>query len=224
MKTILIIQGPLYTICLENIIKMCNIFPCIISTWDNEDQTKIEMLKPHVVDILLNKIPEYSGFSNVNYANYSSVSGLYTAQNLGYTHALRFRSDLYCPNIKEMICIFENESVDKLVALSWIKHLVPPHAPDGYIINHIMFGTIDKLILYRSSIQTKNDNRFPEAFVQDFYFKKSPVTYEDVKNTFSFVLDKLIKANICLYYTGKTPSGNQELIQTYNNIIDMFIC
>ena len=87
----------------------------------------------------------------------------------------------------------------------------------------MFFSHIDKLILYRSSIQTKNDNRFAEAFLQDSYFKKSPVTYEDVKNTFSFVLDKLIKANICLYYTGKTPSGNQEIIQAYNNIIDMFI-
>jgi hypothetical protein len=224
MKTILIIQGPLYTICLENIIKMCNSFPCIISTWDNEDQTKIEMLKPHVVDILLNKIPEYNGIQNVNYANYSTVSGLYTAQNLGYTHALTFRTDLYCPNIKELISIFENESVDKLVAFAWMKHIVPPHAPDGYIMDKIYFGPIDKCILHRSSIQNKNDNRFAEAFLQDSYFKKSPVTYEDVKNTFCFVLDKLIKANICIYYTGKTPSGNQELVQAYNSIIDMFIC
>ena len=223
MKTILIIQGPLYTICLENIIKMCNSFPCIISTWDNEDQTKIEMLKPHVVDILLNKIPEYNGIQNINYSNYSNVSGLYAAQNLGYTHALTFRTDNYCPNIKELICICENESVDRLVGIAWMKHLVLPHAPDGYIIDHMFFSHIDKLILYRSSIQTKNDNRFAEAFLQDSYFKKSPVTYEDVKNTFSFVLDKLIKANICIYYTGKTPSGNQEIIQAYNNIIDMFI-
>jgi hypothetical protein len=204
---------------------MCKSFPCIISTWDNEDQTKIEMLKPHAIDILLNKIPEYNGIQNVNYANYSTVSGLYTAQNLGYTHALRFRTDLYCPNIKEMICIFENENVDKLVGICWFKHLVPPHAPDGYIMDHIMFGPIDKLILYRSPIQTKNDNRFCEAFLQDSYFKKSPVTYEDLKNTFSFVLYKLIKENICVYHIGKTQqSQEQEMIQTYNNVIDMCIC
>ena len=223
MKTILLIQGPLYPICLNNILTMCKSFPCIISTWDNEDQQNIEMLKPHLVDIILNKIPEYNGVQNVNYANCSITSGLSKAKILGYTHALRFRSDLYCPTIKEFICVFENESLDRLVGLCWFNHLVPPHAPYGYIMDHIMFGPIDKLTLYRSPIQIENDNRFTEAFLQDCYFDKSPVIYEDVKDIFCFVLDKLVEANMCVHYTGKSKLNNQEMIQAYNDIIHMCV-
>ena len=86
-----------------------------------------------------------------------------------------------------------------------------------------MFGPIDKLILYRSPLQLETDNRFTEAFLQDCYFDKSPVMYEDVKHKICFVLGKLVEANMCVHYTGKSNSNNQEMIQSYNDIIHMCV-
>jgi len=218
-KSIVIIQGPLYDTCIDYIIKMANDIPCIISSWNNEDISKINLLKKSAIDVVINKFPEYNGIQNVNYANCSIISGLNRAKELGYTHALRFRTDNYCPNIKEFINICEKENPEKLVGICWYKHYVLPHSPHGYIMDHIMYGPIDKLLSYRGCFQDKNDNRFTEAFLQDTYFKKSPVSYEDVKNDFIFILDKLIKYNIKVHsFRRGNLYHNEEYIEIYRNL------
>jgi hypothetical protein len=193
---------------------MNNTIPCIISTWNNEDISKIDLLKKSAIDVIVNKIPDYNGIQNVNYANCSIISGLNRAKELGYTHALRFRTDYYCPNIIEFINICEQENTEKLLGLCWYKHYVPPHGPYGYIMDHLMYGPIDKLLSYRGCFQEKNDNRFTEAFLQDTYFKKCPVVYEDVKNDFIFILDKLRRFNIKVYCF---RHGNINIINQYKN-------
>ena len=224
MKSVLIIQGPLYKKCIDNIITMCRDFPSIISTWDNEDQTSIDTLKLYALDVILNKQPEYNGIQNINYVTCSIKSGLAHAEMLGYTHALRFRTDIFCPTIKEFISIFENESVDKLVGLCWFNHYAASIGhPHGYIMDHVIFAPIDKLTMYYSPIQDKDDKRHSETFFQDSYFKKSPVAYEDVKHFFCFVLNKLIDCNMRMYYTCKTTGSEHDMLKSYNNIIDRCI-
>ena len=46
----LILEGPLYNESMEGIIKMIKIIPTIITTWNNESQEKITLLKKYALD------------------------------------------------------------------------------------------------------------------------------------------------------------------------------
>ena len=213
----LILEGPLYNESMESIIKMVNIVPTIISTWNDESCEKIAILKKYALDIIFNTPPKFSGGpGRVNYPNTTLLSGLHRAQELGFSHAMRFRTDNYCPTINEFISIFANESQTKLVGLCWFSHIVDK-APYGYIMEHIMYGPIQLLIEYRSNFQMEGDARFVEVFLQESYFKKSPVSYEDTISDFYFILDKLVENKQEVYFTHhNTKQGN--IIKVYNNL------
>lgn len=200
---------------------MCASVPCIISTWETESEEAIHALRGHAVDIVLNTPPEFAGVQHVNYANKSICSGIQRAIELGYTHALRFRTDLYSPQFKTLCDIFATQSQTQpasnaLVSICWYNHIVPPHAPHGYIMDHVMFGPCDELIKYRSSYQLPGDERYTEHFLQDCYFQTRQVSYNDVKERFVFVLPELISRNIELYFTHHHADSG-DLIKRYKS-------
>jgi len=194
----LLLEGPLYTICVPYVIKQITDIPTIISTWEDEDPATIEELKQYTPHVLLNKKPTLQ--KRVNFPNTTIQNGLLFAKQIGFTHALVFRFDNYCPQMGQLLEICASESETKLVGISWFHHVGPYH-PHGYILDYMMYGPIDVLYRYRSSSQQDEDPRPPEAFLQEAYFKKSPVTYEDVKSDVCFILDKLIENKIEFYWT-----------------------
>jgi hypothetical protein len=213
----LILEGPLYNESMEYIIKMIKNIPTIITTWNDESQEKIILLKKYALDIIFNTPPKFSGGpGRVNYPNTTLLSGLHRAKELGFSHALRFRADNYCPTINEFITIFANESQTKLVGLCWFSHILDK-SPYGYIMEHIMYGPIHLLIEYRSNFQIEGDARFVEAFLQESYLKKTPVSYEDTVSDFCFILNKLVEHKQEVYYTHhNTKQG--DIIKLYNSL------
>lgn len=218
----LILAGPLYSSSISHIITMCKSVPSIVSTWDTESEESISLIRQYAAGVVLNSVPEYPGVQHVNYANKSICAGIKHAKEMGYTHVMRFRTDFFSPNIIDLCNIFSKKGNDHLVALCWFNRIVPPHAPHGYIMDHIMFGPCDLLYKYRSSYQDKNDSRYTEIFLQDMYFNTSYVSYEDVKHHVNFVLTKLIENDIKLYYTHHRIEDG-DLIARYNSHIDACI-
>lgn len=213
-----VLGGPLYASAIPYILAMCASVPCIISTWETESEEAIRVLRGHAVDIVLNTPPEFAGVQHVNYANKSIFSGIQRAIELGYTHALRFRTDLFSPQFKPLCDIFAGAAGNALVAICWYNHIVPPHAPHGYIMDHVMFGPCDELIKYRSSYQLPGDERYTEHFLQDCYFQRRQVSYNDVKDSFAFafVLPELISHNIELHFTHHHADSG-DLIRRYKS-------
>jgi len=196
----LVLEGPLYDVCIPYVLEMIKKVPTILSVWADEPSEKIEMFRGNAIDIVLSTKPHIGGGSRINYPNTTLVNGFKRAKELGYTHAMRFRVDNYCPTIDEFIDIFKNESSDKLVGLCWFHHVESP-APNGYIMDHIMYGPIDILIRYRSCIQSADDIRFTERFLQESYFNKTDIRYEDTLSDFKFVLHKLIEKQQKVFFT-----------------------
>jgi len=214
----LILQGPLYDISIPYAIKMMKNVPTVLSIWSNEPSQKIELLREYALDIVLNTQPSIKGGPNsrVNYPNTTLVNGCKRAKELGFTHAMLFRVDNYCPTITDLIEIFKNKSSEKIVGISWIHHIAPG-APYGYIMDNTMYGPIDLLIQYRSTLQSSDDNRFAELFLQESFFKKGPINYDDSRLQFDYVLDKLIENNQEIYFTHHhKEQGN--IIQVYKNL------
>jgi len=212
----LVLQGPLYDISIPYAIIMMKSIPTILSIWSDEPSQKVELLRQYALDIVLNIKPAINGIGRVNYPNTTLVNGCKRAKELGFTHAMQFRVDTYCPTICEFIDIFKNRSIEKLVGICWFHHIVEG-APYGYIIDYIMYGPIDLLIQYRSSYQSIDDKRHVgEAFLQESFLNKSPINYDDSRIQFDYVLDKLIENKQEIYFTHHhTEQGN--VIQVYKN-------
>jgi hypothetical protein len=93
--------------------EMIKNYQTIISTWNTEDTEKIEMLKLKTVDIILNTMPEFRGFQNINCANTTICKGLKIAKERGYEECFVMRTDNYINNIKKCIEIFQEKNTKK---------------------------------------------------------------------------------------------------------------
>lgn len=125
-KLAIIIQGPLITkdeFTLETIKLYIKLFPnaiIILSTWIDEKQNLISRFDSLGICILLNKKPDYAGFSNINLQIISTLSGINKAKELDVEYVIKTRTDqrIYSPNVLSflfnIINVFPlNSSVNK---------------------------------------------------------------------------------------------------------------
>ena len=217
----LIIQGPLYDKSMPYLIEQIKLVPSIISIDDREDPVKIDLIKKYAIDLILNKMPENPGFQHINYVNTAIRSACLRAKQLGYTHGLRYRTDLYSSKIVELFNTFVRESDTNIVGLTWRKQPATVERdgyinPEGYITDHIMYAPIDLLFNYYNILPPDGNMIHCEIFHQNTYFNKNIVLYNDIKYSVCFVLDKLFQNNIDLAFTDhETEQGN--LILVYKN-------
>lgn len=206
-------EGPLYKNSMKTILEQIQQVPTIITTWDNQPQEHIDLVKQYAITVILTSCPDPNKYGNIglNYPNLTLTHGFIAAKQLGYTHVLRYRSDQYSPKIKDLFTTFVNESDTRLVGIGWFIHPHPVYAPEGYIMDHVMYGPIDLIAKYRSPFKDVQDGRFTEAFLQDSYFGKSPVLYNDVKGHFGFVLDKLLEQGVQLYFIERNTEQGDVL-------------
>jgi len=201
IKPCVLLQGPLYPTSVEGIKQMCkNMNNVIISTWEDENIEYINELKSLGYEMVINKKPIYFGFQNINLANISICSGLSKAKDMGYTHALRFRTDFILNDVNKFMDICLTLSDNQLVFLTWFNHRTNIH-PNGYLMDHVIFGPIDLLYDYRKPIQLEGDNRCSEIFLQEEYFGKKNLSCDDVKNEVKLCFKQIMDNNIKLYAT-----------------------
>lgn len=134
----IVVQGPSsYVEAIRNAFNSIGI-PIIFSAWINEQHLYLDS------DIVVfNEYPADRGIGNVNYQKVTTLAGLLKSKELGYTRALKFRSDMVPTNPKEFIKLFDNE---KMNFFSW--HYVPNAMGNvkGYMVDYFMSGLVDNLI------------------------------------------------------------------------------
>lgn len=98
-KCAIIIQGPIlkkYDFTLETVCLYKKIFPktdIIVSTWDTEKPDYIKKIKAENIEVILNKEPEITGPSHINYQLKSASAGVKRAKELGAEYVLKTRTD-----------------------------------------------------------------------------------------------------------------------------------
>ncbi|MFH1427229.1 MAG: WavE lipopolysaccharide synthesis family protein [Patescibacteria group bacterium] len=110
-KFAVVIQGPImkeddFTLETVKIYKkIFNKAIIIVSTWDTEDENNIKKIKDENIEVILNKEPEFSGPSHINYQIVSSSAGIRKAFELGAEYVLKTRTDqrIYAINISEFL-------------------------------------------------------------------------------------------------------------------------
>lgn len=110
-KFALVLQGPLHRegdFTLETIRIYRKHFSntvIILSTWEGEDAATLEAARQEGAVVLLNRLPQFKGFHNINFQILSAFRGIEKAKELGAAHVLKTRTDqrIYAPNCKEFL-------------------------------------------------------------------------------------------------------------------------
>lgn len=182
----------------------------IFSTWKGEENKYDKNDK-----VIFNETPLYPGPFNFNYQKISTYNGLLEAKKLGYTHALKIRSDYLPTNSKEFIKLL---NPDKLNFLMWIYTSflwIDYPTLNGYLDDHFSFGPIDDMI----TLWNIKDNfcHSPEIMLTWSYISK----LKD-KIGVNFVLDKLNDKNDLFYvkFNNISPNnsfGHNEINKNFGN-------
>ena len=98
-KFAIIIQGNIgeyFSFLLESVNIYKKIFPntlIIVSTWEDEDNSKINELKKFVHHVVINKKPKEPAYGNINFQIISTYAGLKIAEANGVEFCLKTRAD-----------------------------------------------------------------------------------------------------------------------------------
>jgi hypothetical protein len=110
--------------------------PIIFSTWVGSEHNYKEN------DIVVyNQYPTEAGVGNTNYQKVTTLAGLEKARELGYTRALKIRSDMVPSNISDFLNLIDKE---KITLFSW--HFVPDTRVRAYVVDYLMAGSVEDLI------------------------------------------------------------------------------
>ncbi|MCF6276332.1 MAG: WavE lipopolysaccharide synthesis family protein [Candidatus Magasanikbacteria bacterium] len=159
-KVAIIIQGPLLkknNFTLETVRlykKIFNKYAIILSTWEDEDVDYINEIKKEGIVVLLNKKPDYSGISHINYQIVSTSNAIAKAQEIGVEYILKTRTDLriYNPNSIEFLVNFISlfpvdplyKQKKRIAGISLNTFKYRPYS----ISDMVLFGCVDDMVDY----------------------------------------------------------------------------
>ena len=222
----IVVQGPLYDKCMPLLLEDYKDCPHkILSTWNTEDPEKIEKLKEIGFRVVLNEYP--SPRNTINHQVVTIKAGTELAKSLGYSHVLRFRTDIQCNDIHKLIRIFESYNKDKLVFLTWFQlpSHNPPHVYDAHLMDQIIYGPINDMLMYFNVLGSHQETRGCERFFQEVYFGKKNLVYDDIKEQVTLCIGDLFDKDIQFFYTKPGREDHGELLYRYINArIAGYIC
>lgn len=171
-NTAIVIQGPSSYV--EELKQAWTGFDLIWSTWCGSES------KYSSEDIaIFNYQPEESGTGNIAWQRLSTMEGIKKAKELGYTHVLKWRSDMLPTDSKKLTNLF---NTDTLNFLAW-------HS-DGYFVDYLMYGPIEQMLV-AWEFET-NTGSFAEQILTDNIWKNQ---FTD----FHFIVHKLAADNDILW-------------------------
>lgn len=146
MKLAIIIQGQSKNVKLFKEKFKNNLGNIIFSTWEGD-----EGHYDNTDNVIFNKYPDERLPMNFNLQIISTIEGLKLAKTMGFTHALKLRSDMVPTNGDFIFNLLNN---DNLNFLCWHNHQAYENC-SGYLIDFLMSGKIDDMIQMWEGIEQK---------------------------------------------------------------------
>lgn len=152
----IVVQGVSNKEYIEEIKRGWEGFQLIFSTWEDTDKS----LYNDDDIVIYNTYPNDRGVSNLGCQKVSTQSGLMRAKELGWERAVKWRSDQWPTNGKELYKEFRSGGIN---LYSWMNH------NGGYINDYFMEGPIDSLIdLY----EVEANGEFPEKNLTKRFYER----------------------------------------------------
>lgn len=180
----------------------------IISTWKDQDPKLLKILEENGFVIVLNDYPEIK--LSTNFQIIHNRNGSKKAMELGYKYTLNMRTDLIPSNAITIKKVLRSLIETKLSALAWFGH------NGGYILNHFICGPCEEVIKFYGTKEDTSIATPTEIFMQETYFEKKNITFEDTQDKFNYCI-KALKDNNITFFWIKYPN-HPEIVNHFFNI------
>lgn len=164
----LVVQGPSSYV---NEIKQSvgDIVPLVFSTWVGEEHN-------YSSDdiVVFNTPPSFAGIGNLCYQHTSTINGLIKARDLGFSRAIKIRSDMIITNPRSFLNLF----IKNLNFFYWHNR----HG--GYIVDYVMGGNINSMISLWDLELNKDwlhaEQALTHSFIKKFLYSGNYYFFGDV--------------------------------------------
>lgn len=203
MNICIIVQGPSEHIStLRSSYSQWNI-PVIYSTWKG-----YEHLYHSNETVIYNTKPKETGTQNILLQQISTYNGLLKASSLGYTHAIKIRSDMIWTNLP----LFLQQLSSDFIYFCHYLHYTRNHTLYSYLCDYIQIGPIHDLLQIWNFSHAPCD--FPEQYITKRTLSLFPPTH--IKFFGSILNSHIdiywIKRNLRLSHNNKHPNYHNSFI------------
>ena len=173
-NTITIITGLLNEICVDHLINSyADVKHKLVSTWNNQENSLLNLLSENGFIIVLNEYPEHK-----NTGNYQIIciqSALLKAYELNFKYVIRSRVDIFPNNQLKFINITRHLYIEKITVLSAV---IGSNPNDYVFLDFIVMGDINELLIFYSKLQEPYDTCNIERFLLKTYFNQLNITID----------------------------------------------
>lgn len=180
----------------------------IISTWKDQDPTLLKILEENGFVIVLNDYPEIK--ISTHFQIVHNTNGCKKAIELGYKYTINMRTDLIPSNAITIKKVLRSLIETKLSSLAWFGH------NGGYILNHFICGPCEEVIKFYGTNEKSSIGIPSEIFMQERYFGKENITFEETQHKFNYCI-KALKDNNITFFWIKYPN-HPEIVDHFLNI------
>lgn len=191
----------------------------IFSTWIGSEK---EYSDDDIV--IFNREPSIPGPFNFNYQRISTYNGLLKAKELGYTHALKIRSDYLPTNAKEFIKLLKPDKMNFLLwhytSFLWLTY----PTLNGYFTDHFSCGPIDHMLKMWNIEEVFCHS--PEVMIVWSYISKLKniidvnylLPYLNANNDIYYIKFNNITSHLFGHNSINTNFGNRKLYGRYESV------
>jgi hypothetical protein len=178
----------------------------VFSTWENEPEENIQLIKSKGIEVIQTPKPLVSGTFNINLQALSTFAGIQYLKNKGVTEILKIRNDLKPNNVKLLLDVLKGKSLSFLAICKpnvrpMYYDLVYIHNSFDFPVDLFIYGTTKNLEKCFDFQVEEELNVPPEALIAYNYFVNSNLDFRldydtFIKNGISFFMNECLENNI----------------------------
>jgi hypothetical protein len=178
----------------------------VFSTWENEPEENIQLIKSKGIEVIQTPKPLVSGTFNINLQALSTFAGIQYLKNKGVTEILKIRNDLKPNNVKLLLDVLKGKSLSFLAICKpnvrpMYYDLIYIHNSFDFPVDLFIYGTTKNLEKCFDFQVEEELNVPPEALIAYNYFVNSNLDFRldydtFIKNGISFFMNECLENNI----------------------------
>lgn len=177
------------------------------STWDNEPKENIDYIKSKGIEVIINGLPYFNGYMNVNFQVLSTYKGIEFLENKNIKEVLKVRSDTIVTNLDKLLPKLKGKELSFMalakegVRTDCYYELEYPHYSHDYPADNVIYGTAENLSTMFNFQVDEMLSIPPEALITWNYLVSKDIDFNLnynhlIDNGISFFLQDCLDENV----------------------------